>query len=232
MGLQEAAGAELQDDGRLAHCASSEKIRSMPTHFSPGAAWGRAFWKTVHRRFPSGIDRRQFAGDRAGKVVGDLGDHEQPVAGAPDFHRQEPLGPDRLGHFGPGRTGGVRLFIVGDQVGIRDQIQGETQASGQFGLLSPRRLGRSWAPSLLGVVLAFPIFTINGIYESEVAYRIEGGVAMKALVCVQPHDIRVEDRPAPVRRDGEVLIRMRRAGICGTDYHIYGGKHPFLEYPG
>lgn len=54
---------------------------------------------------------------------------------------------------------------------------------------------------------------------------------MKALVCVQPHDIRVEDRPAPMRRDGEVLLRMRRAGICGTDYHIYGGKHPFLEYP-
>ena len=24
---------------------------------------------------------------------------------------------------------------------------------------------------------------------------------------------------------------MRRVGICGTDYHIYGGKHPFLEYP-
>lgn len=54
---------------------------------------------------------------------------------------------------------------------------------------------------------------------------------MKALVCVQPHDIRVEDRPEPVRGEGEVLIRMRRAGICGTDYHIYGGKHPFLEYP-
>ncbi|OMJ32467.1 dehydrogenase [Sphingomonas sp. Sph1(2015)] len=54
---------------------------------------------------------------------------------------------------------------------------------------------------------------------------------MKALVCVQPHDIRVEDRPVPVREEGEVLIRMRRAGICGTDYHIYGGKHPFLEYP-
>ncbi len=54
---------------------------------------------------------------------------------------------------------------------------------------------------------------------------------MKALVCVQPHDIRVEDRPVPVRGEGEVLIRMRRAGICGTDYHIYGGKHPFLEYP-
>ncbi len=22
-----------------------------------------------------------------------------------------------------------------------------------------------------------------------------------------------------------------RVGICGTDYHIYEGKHPFLEYP-
>ncbi|WP_267435581.1 zinc-binding alcohol dehydrogenase family protein [Sphingomonas sp. GM_Shp_1] len=54
---------------------------------------------------------------------------------------------------------------------------------------------------------------------------------MKALVCVRPNEIRVEDRPAPVRGEGEVLLRMRRAGICGTDYHIYGGKHPFLEYP-
>lgn len=54
---------------------------------------------------------------------------------------------------------------------------------------------------------------------------------MKALVCVEPQEIRVEDRPVPVRGEGEVLIRMRRAGICGTDYHIYGGKHPFLEYP-
>lgn len=54
---------------------------------------------------------------------------------------------------------------------------------------------------------------------------------MKALVCVQPGDIRVEERPRPVRGEGEVLLRMRRVGICGTDYHIYGGKHPFLEYP-
>jgi 2-desacetyl-2-hydroxyethyl bacteriochlorophyllide A dehydrogenase len=54
---------------------------------------------------------------------------------------------------------------------------------------------------------------------------------MKALVCVEPQEIRVEDRPVPLRGEGEVLIRMRRAGICGTDYHIYGGKHPFLEYP-
>lgn len=54
---------------------------------------------------------------------------------------------------------------------------------------------------------------------------------MKTLVCVEPHVLRVEDRPNPVRSDGEVLIRIRRVGICGTDYHIYKGTQPYLSYP-
>ena len=36
------------------------------------------------------------------------------------------------------------------------------------------------------------------------------------------------NRNAPT---GEVLIRIRRVGICGTDYHIYEGSHPYLQYP-
>jgi 2-desacetyl-2-hydroxyethyl bacteriochlorophyllide A dehydrogenase len=28
-----------------------------------------------------------------------------------------------------------------------------------------------------------------------------------------------------------VLVRPRRIGICGTDYHIFEGKHPYLAYP-
>jgi 2-desacetyl-2-hydroxyethyl bacteriochlorophyllide A dehydrogenase len=28
-----------------------------------------------------------------------------------------------------------------------------------------------------------------------------------------------------------VLVRIRRVGVCGTDFHIFGGKHPYLEYP-
>lgn len=35
----------------------------------------------------------------------------------------------------------------------------------------------------------------------------------------------------PVAGPGEVLLRMRRVGLCGTDYHIYGGSQPFLAYP-
>jgi 2-desacetyl-2-hydroxyethyl bacteriochlorophyllide A dehydrogenase len=28
-----------------------------------------------------------------------------------------------------------------------------------------------------------------------------------------------------------VMLKVQRVGLCGTDFHIYGGKHPFLEYP-
>jgi 2-desacetyl-2-hydroxyethyl bacteriochlorophyllide A dehydrogenase len=54
---------------------------------------------------------------------------------------------------------------------------------------------------------------------------------MDALVCQQPGELRLERRPAPVRAASEVLVRPRRVGICGTDYHIVEGKHPFLQYP-
>jgi 2-desacetyl-2-hydroxyethyl bacteriochlorophyllide A dehydrogenase len=30
---------------------------------------------------------------------------------------------------------------------------------------------------------------------------------------------------------GQALVKPRRIGICGTDYHILEGKHPFLQYP-
>ena len=35
----------------------------------------------------------------------------------------------------------------------------------------------------------------------------------------------------PVRGPDEVLIRVRRVGICGTDMHIYQGTQPYLNYP-
>lgn len=38
-------------------------------------------------------------------------------------------------------------------------------------------------------------------------------------------------RPAPQADAGTALVRPRRVGICGTDYHIFEGKHPFLQYP-
>lgn len=54
---------------------------------------------------------------------------------------------------------------------------------------------------------------------------------MRALVCLKPGELVVEDRPEPIRGEGEVLVQIKRIGICGTDYHIFEGSHPFLKYP-
>lgn len=54
---------------------------------------------------------------------------------------------------------------------------------------------------------------------------------MKAILCEKPETLRLIDRPEPQRRPGEALVRIRRVGICGTDYHIYKGNQPYFEYP-
>ena len=54
---------------------------------------------------------------------------------------------------------------------------------------------------------------------------------MKTVVCDSPFALAVYDRPMPRRAPGEVLLRIRRIGVCGTDYHIYAGRQPFLSYP-
>jgi (R,R)-butanediol dehydrogenase/meso-butanediol dehydrogenase/diacetyl reductase len=40
---------------------------------------------------------------------------------------------------------------------------------------------------------------------------------MKAAVYYGDHDVRIEDRPLPVRKPGEALLRIVRSGMCGTD---------------
>jgi 2-desacetyl-2-hydroxyethyl bacteriochlorophyllide A dehydrogenase len=54
---------------------------------------------------------------------------------------------------------------------------------------------------------------------------------MRTLVCDCPGDIAISDRPRPSPGPGQVLVRIRRAGVCGTDLHIFEGSHPFLDYP-
>lgn len=54
---------------------------------------------------------------------------------------------------------------------------------------------------------------------------------MKAIVCQEPFLLDIVTRPEPQPADGELLVRIRRVGLCGTDYHIFAGRHPFLAYP-
>ncbi|MCC5961189.1 MAG: zinc-binding alcohol dehydrogenase family protein [Rhodobacteraceae bacterium] len=55
---------------------------------------------------------------------------------------------------------------------------------------------------------------------------------MNCGVCTEPGQFRVESRARPARApDGWVMVDIAAIGICGTDYHIFEGKHPFLNYP-
>jgi 2-desacetyl-2-hydroxyethyl bacteriochlorophyllide A dehydrogenase len=51
------------------------------------------------------------------------------------------------------------------------------------------------------------------------------------VICETPGTLRAEDRPIPTPAAGEVLLRVKRVGICGTDLHIFAGRQPYLKYP-
>lgn len=55
---------------------------------------------------------------------------------------------------------------------------------------------------------------------------------MKALCVQSPHHLVIEERPMPeIRAANEVLIKVKAAGICGSDVHIYHGTSPVATYP-
>ena len=55
---------------------------------------------------------------------------------------------------------------------------------------------------------------------------------MKALQLAEPRSFHILEVPEPAPPGpGEVLVRIRRVGICGTDYSGYLGKMPFFSYP-
>ncbi len=54
---------------------------------------------------------------------------------------------------------------------------------------------------------------------------------LRALLCPRPREISLVERPAPVAAPGAPLVRVKRAGVCGTDLHIFEGTQPYFEYP-
>lgn len=56
-------------------------------------------------------------------------------------------------------------------------------------------------------------------------------VKMKSIVIRQPNELVIEERPIPQPAAGEVRVKIKLAGICGSDSHIYRGHNPFAKYP-
>ncbi len=54
---------------------------------------------------------------------------------------------------------------------------------------------------------------------------------MRQAVMTEPGRIELREAPEPVPGQGQVLLRIRRIGICGSDVHVWHGRHPFTGYP-
>jgi threonine dehydrogenase-like Zn-dependent dehydrogenase len=54
---------------------------------------------------------------------------------------------------------------------------------------------------------------------------------MKAARITAPYKTELIDLPTPQIGPDDLLIRVKAAGICGTDIHILRGEHPFARFP-
>jgi threonine dehydrogenase-like Zn-dependent dehydrogenase len=55
--------------------------------------------------------------------------------------------------------------------------------------------------------------------------------SMRAIAIERPGVARVVERPIPAPGPGEVLVKVARIGLCGTDLGTYLGKNPLVSYP-
>jgi len=54
---------------------------------------------------------------------------------------------------------------------------------------------------------------------------------MRQVVMTSPGELEYRDAEVPRPGRGQVLLRIRRIGVCGSDVHVYHGTHPFTSYP-
>ena len=54
---------------------------------------------------------------------------------------------------------------------------------------------------------------------------------MKEVVITGPKQYKIREVPVPKPGDGEVLIQMKAAGVCGSDVHQFLGENPNAVFP-
>ncbi len=54
---------------------------------------------------------------------------------------------------------------------------------------------------------------------------------MKAVVVQEPGKVQIIDTPKPEVKSGEVLLKLKYVGFCGSDLTTYLGKNPMVQYP-
>ena len=54
---------------------------------------------------------------------------------------------------------------------------------------------------------------------------------MLQQVMTAPGVIEFREVPVPQPGPGQVLVKIEKIGVCGSDIHVYHGEHPFTKYP-
>ena len=54
---------------------------------------------------------------------------------------------------------------------------------------------------------------------------------MLQQVMTAPGEIEFREVPVPEPEENQVLVKIRKIGVCGSDIHVYHGEHPFTSYP-
>ena len=54
---------------------------------------------------------------------------------------------------------------------------------------------------------------------------------MKQQVMTGPGEITFCEAPIPEPGPDQVLVKIKKIGICGSDIHVYHGTHPYTSYP-
>ena len=54
---------------------------------------------------------------------------------------------------------------------------------------------------------------------------------MKAVQIVAPNEMRVTEIEKPVLGAGEVLVKIKYVGFCGSDLNTYLGRNPMVKLP-
>ena len=54
---------------------------------------------------------------------------------------------------------------------------------------------------------------------------------MRQAVMTAPGKIEIREVPIPSVAADQVLVEMAYVGVCGSDIHVYLGKHPYTPYP-
>src|SRR4030043_232948 len=54
---------------------------------------------------------------------------------------------------------------------------------------------------------------------------------MKAVMISEPGVVRVVEKEMPQPGAGEVLLKLKYVGFCGSDLTTYLGKNPMVSYP-